>query len=126
MPANITVPPSSTWKSLRDDVTMTCTAFGFPVPSISWFKQNKSVTETERVNINQTVTEENLMITSTLRFDRILREDTGAYSCKAENLVGSSQREANLTVLGKYPFKLLFFSILVSEVRDILSCRGSP
>ena len=119
VPANITVPPSSTWKSLRDDVTMTCTAFGFPVPSISWFKQNKPVTETERVNINQTVTEENLMITSTLRFDRIIREDTGAYSCKAENLVGSSQSWANLTVLGKYLFKLLFFSILVSEVGDL-------
>ena len=97
---------------------MTCVSHGFPVPSLSWLQQHdKLVTETDRVNITRTVTEENQIITSTLMFAEVERNDTGSYSCKAENLVGLSQKKANLTVLGRnllYNLPLLFTNSLHS------------
>ena len=102
VPANITSPPSTVRIPLGEETTLSCTAYGYPVPTLSWFYHEKAVTETDRVVVNSTVSEGKIMITSSLKFKEVTRQDSGVYTCEADNLIGAVMAEtANLMVLGK-------------------------
>ena len=107
-----TAPPSITSPVADVDITVvegndtvfTCTARGFPTPTITWYR---GVMETERMEL--TGAEELIMmmegfivVTSTLTISSVNRRDSDVYSCVATNSVlGSSRSDMrifNLTV----------------------------
>ena len=85
----------------RNSVTINCTALGYPAPLITWSGPNAvlsdrvSVSDSVSVAIgygNVTRVSVNLTITNASR------EDTGAYTCSANNSIGSDSSNVNITV----------------------------
>ena len=81
--------------------TIICEALGYPPPTVVWSRINGilsdrvSVSESVSVptgNGNVTRVSVNLTITNTSR------EDTGVYTCSANNSIGSDSRNVNITV----------------------------
>ena len=65
-----------------------CTADGHPHPRVTWSKVNSSLP------IGRHVVESS----GTLILNNVQSEDTGVYSCRAENLLGNVNASAKLTV----------------------------
>ena len=61
------------------------------------------MTETDQVVVNSTVSDGKIMITSSLKFKEVARQDSGVYTCEANNLIGAAMAETvNLMVVGKW------------------------
>ena len=69
-----------------------CTADGHPLPRVTWSKTNSSLPE------GRHMVESN----GTLILKNVESEDDGVYSCRAENLLGSVNASAKLTVQCKF------------------------
>ena len=69
-----------------------CTADGHPPPLVSWSKINSSLP------VGRYVVESS----GTLIVKKVKSEDNGVYSCRAENLLGSVNSSAKLTVQCKF------------------------
>ena len=74
-----------------------CVADGNPTPKVTWYKLNSSLP------VKRHVTTSGALIVKDAR-----PEDDGVYRCRAENLLGSINATAKLTVQCKYG--LLFFT----------------
>ena len=85
-----------------DDSTITCTAIGYPPPTIVWSRTSGgevSVSDSVSVptgNGNVTSVSVNLTLTNASR------EETGLYQCYANNSVGSNTRNTTVTVQCEY------------------------
>ena len=80
------------------------------MPTLSWFYHEKAVTETDQVVVNSTVSDSKIMITSSLKFKEVARQDSGVYTCEANNLIGAAMAEtANLMVVGEWHASLEWF-----------------
>ena len=102
VPVNITSPPSASRVPLGKQPVMSCSAYGFPVPTLSWVFHGKPLAGTKRLHINITIDDGNLMVTSTLQFAEVTRRDSGLYTCQANNSIGPALAEvARLVVLGE-------------------------
>lgn len=83
----------------------TCSAKGFPRPSINWYTQNGSEVfplqgTMNEISVNFTGTED---VTSQLTVPITVRADSTDYVCIASNAVGSSSSNpAYLTVVGTF------------------------
>ena len=81
-----------------NDTTITCTAIGYPPPTIVWSRTSGgevSVSDSVSVptgNGNVTSVSVNLTLTNASR------EETGLYQCYANNSVGSDTRNITVTV----------------------------
>ena len=84
-----------------DTATITCEAFGYPPPTIVWNRTNGNLSDRVSVidtvsvpsgNGNVTIVSVNLTITNASR------EDTGVYTCSANNSIGSDDRNVSITV----------------------------
>ena len=73
----------------KSNVTVECSAEGVPPPSLSWSKDGVKL-KTLQTNL--------------LHLKNIAREDTGRYSCTAENFLGFISQSTLLSVRGKYMF----------------------
>ena len=85
--------------------TITCETFGYPPPTVVWNRINGILSD--RVSVsdsasvptgygNVTRVTVNLIITDTSR------EDTGVYTCSANNSIGNDNSNVNITVQCKY------------------------
>ena len=86
-------------------ITITCKAFGYPPPTVVWNKINGILSD--RVSVSDSVSvptgygnvtrvSVNLTITSASR------EDTGVYTCSANNSIGSDSSNVTITVECKF------------------------
>ena len=103
---HIDVPPMDMNVTTTEDIILTCTASGYPVPSISW--NHNGTTVSESISINITEQDEDRMTLSTLTVTGADFNDSGQYECFATSPIGSFQTVENgpVTVLvqGKHLF----------------------
>ena len=84
--------------------TFTCSAAGHPRPALSWQKLTNGVyttiTQSSKYGITNTPTGDQNQ-TSTLTIFNSSPQDSTQYVCRAQNILGSSQSMATLSVRGK-------------------------
>lgn len=73
--------------------SLLCIADGSPTPTISWLRDGETLTADHRISL--------LGFNTTLQFSQTQVNDTGRYSCVANNNAGQASRNFNLKVLGK-------------------------
>ena len=87
-PVEIDSAPSSQHAVEGNGVTLFCNATGNPTPSIAWTKQGRNTV---------------LSSSETLTLTNLMRGDNGTvYRCKVQNILGSDEANATITVLCKY------------------------
>ena len=89
--------------------SITCTATGYPVPTVVWqFINGSSLLSNNRlvsgspVNRSSTGIGNVTSVSVELMVRGALREDTGMYRCSANNSVNSTTSNINITVQCKY------------------------
>ena len=88
-------PPVGTTVNESQTAILKCVADGNPIPQVSWSKVNSSLP------IGRHVTTSSALIMRGVR-----PEDDGVYRCRAENLLGSINATAKLTVQCKIDYLL--------------------
>ena len=79
---------------------ITCEAIGYPPPTIVWNRTNGTLSD--RVSVSDSVSTGNGTVSVNLTITNASREDTGVYTCFANNSVGSDKRNVNIAVQCKY------------------------
>ena len=95
-------PPVETTINASLTAILKCTAAGNPPPKVTWFKVNSTLPVGRHV-----VESSGVLILQDVR-----PGDEGQYSCKAENLLGTINASARLTVQCKLHFILQDFKTL--------------
>ena len=89
---------------IEGNVTViTCEAVGFPMPSVVWNKSDGVLSDRVLVSDSVSVPTGNgngndTRVTVNLTITNAIREDTGVYTCFANNSIGSDNRNVSLTV----------------------------
>ncbi|CAD6193084.1 unnamed protein product [Caenorhabditis auriculariae] len=83
--------PMSTTMEIGQQITFRCKARGVPLPEISWLFEG---TRIPRRNTRYTISEDNIELT----VEKLTRHDAGAYTCHAQNSVGSASAMARLNI----------------------------
>ena len=92
----------------RSNETITCTATGYPVPTVVWQNSDGSSLSNGRlvsgdpVNMSSTGVGNVTSVSVELMVIGAMRVDTGMYICSANNSVGNTTRNINITVQCKY------------------------
>ena len=99
-----------------ENITITCTATGVPVPSVTWSRANGSSLTDSRYVISDTsssmVVNDVYQVTRNLTIMNIVRQDTGVkYGCTAANVVDTVQSIVTINVLCKCIIVLLLLNI---------------
>lgn len=87
---------------------------GHPKPEISWMKNGKAITTTERCVINTD------HATSTIVIQTVENKDTGSYKITATNKIASDSKDLKLNVIGKYLYqqpRFLLYVYFISQER---------
>ena len=79
-------------------VIIDCEATGFPLPSITWTKEDVNLTTGEGRIISNN---------GSLILEQVTKKDAGTYTCKALNTRGSDSQTSQLNVMGKYSIKII-------------------
>ena len=95
---NITVNPASIVQVLRPDpVTLTCTAEGSPLPTITWLRTRSNGSEIEFSSVGSgsfTITNSSNAMAMTVESNFMINPtvvlDTANYSCRASNTLGNA------------------------------------
>ena len=85
----------------RISVTLYCEALGYLPPSVTWSKTNGSLSDRVSVsnNVSVPIGYGNVTrVSVNLTITNIYREDTGVYTCSANNNIGSDVRDFSITV----------------------------
>ena len=80
------------------EVQLNCPAFGYPIPTISWFKDGQLIAEKN----------ENLQLLNEKKVLKIKssgKESGGTYACRSENEAGFQQVLYDVKILGEIVFK---------------------
>ncbi|ETE68679.1 Pro-neuregulin-2, membrane-bound isoform, partial [Ophiophagus hannah] len=80
---------------------------GNPQPSYKWFKDGKEIKKSKDIRIKYG----NGKKISRLQFSKVKVEDTGEYSCEAENVLGTDIATGSLIVRSGKIIHLLFFTV---------------
>ncbi|KAM4727216.1 protein turtle homolog B-like isoform 4-T4 [Anableps anableps] len=83
-------PPQYVEAKERGSITLTCTAFGNPKPSVSWLREDSLLISSAKYKVS----DGNLTVLS------ITREDRGAYTCRAFSPQGEAIHTTRLLVQG--------------------------
>ena len=95
-PAFVTV-PEHTNVTEGDNVELTCTASGKPVPEILWYKDGKILNEDDHVIVESTGNDQNMECISKLSLRNILPGvHSGKYTMEAVNSVGKAKEDVYL------------------------------
>ena len=88
-------------------IQFVCQAIGVPVPYIMWYFNGVMVnlSNSSKYNISSMYLNESI-IESTLKIMKAKSSDVGAYTCMAENIIGSDQTFGVLTVNGMHIYML--------------------
>uniref|UniRef100_A0A3B5LKZ5 Hemicentin 1 n=1 Tax=Xiphophorus couchianus TaxID=32473 RepID=A0A3B5LKZ5_9TELE len=102
--------------------SLLCIADGSPTPTISWLRDGETLTADHRISL--------LSFNTTLQFSQTQVNDTGRYSCVANNNAGQASRNFNLKVLpprirsSDQPVEV---SVVVNNVLELLcEATGIP
>ena len=81
--------------------TITCEAFGYPPPTVVWNRINGILSD--RVSVSDSVSVPTgygnvTRVSVNLTITNISREDTGVYTCSANNSIGSDSSNVTITV----------------------------
>ena len=87
MPVNVT--------RIQDNITLTCSATGFPAPSITWFHNDTVVMASPRIVSIRSRYE----ISSTLTITNANTNDTGDYFCNITSTVGTVSTSVALVLV---------------------------
>ena len=84
-----------------NEVMITCEAFGYPPPTVVWNRINEILSD--RVSVSDSVSVPTgygdvTSVSVNLTITNASREDTGVYTCSANNTVGSNDEIVNITV----------------------------
>ena len=87
-----------------ESITITCTATGVPVPSVTWSRADGSSLTDSRYVISDSsssmIVSEVYRVTRNLTIMNIVREDIGVeYICTVTNVVDTVQSNVSITVL---------------------------
>ena len=99
-----------------DHLTITCTATGVPVPSVTWSRANgSSLTDSRYVigNISSImIVNDVYQVTRSLTIMNIVRADMGAmYSCTVTNVVNTVQSDVTISrVLCKFIIVYMYYT----------------
>ena len=106
---NITTPMEGEEISIieRSNGSITCTATGYPVPTVVWQNSDGSSLSNNRLVsgspvISSTGISNVSSVSVELMVIGVLREDSGMYRCSANNNVNSTTRNITITVQCKY------------------------
>ena len=80
----------------RNTITITCEAFGYPPPTVVWNRINER-TFSDRVSVSDSVST-GYGVSVNLTIANTSREDTGVYTCSANNSIGSDSSNVSITV----------------------------
>ena len=103
---NITAPMEGEGFNITEgsNGSITCTATGYPVPTIVWQNSNRSSLSNDRlvsgnaVNVSSTDVGNVKSVSVELMVIGAMRVDSGMYSCSANNSVNSTTRNITITV----------------------------
>ena len=95
MPVQLTLTPQSHVEAVANStLNLTCQARGYPVPSITWYKDNTPLNEA--VGIHTTMS--GIVATSQLVFESTQLSDNGIYECQATNtLAAPTMQRSNIS-----------------------------
>ena len=105
----------------RNLTTITCKALGYPPPTVVWSRINGILSDRVSVSDSVSVPTGNgnvARVSVNLTITNASREDTGVYTCSANNSIGSDTRNINIIVqckyaLSVYPNKFLHFVVVL-------------
>ena len=103
--------PVETTVNESQTTILKCTAAGNPPPKVTWFKVNSTLP------VGRHVVESS----GALIFQDVRPEDEGQYTCKAENLLGTINASARLSVQCKLHFILQDFKTLFLSLPNTFS-----
>ncbi|XP_023195302.1 hemicentin-1 [Xiphophorus maculatus] len=125
------VPPGLEGAGTTEDMTvirgnlasLLCIADGSPTPTISWLRDGETLTADRRISL--------LGFNTTLQFSQTQVNDTGRYSCVANNNAGQASRNFNLKVLDPPRIRSsdqpVEVSVVVNNVLELLcEATGIP
>ena len=93
-----------------DTTTITCEALGYPPPTIVWNRIDGNLSDRVSVSDSVSVPTGNGNVTRVsvnLTITNAYREDTGVYTCSANNIVGNDNKNVSITVQCKLSFLLV-------------------
>ena len=91
----------------RYTITITCEAFGYPPPTVVWNRINGILSD--RVSVSDSVSVPTgygnvTRVSINLTITNASREDTGVYTCSANNSIGSDSSNLSITVQCKFVY----------------------
>ena len=97
---NIGLPSDATVRE-GNTITITCKAFGYPPPTVVWNRINGILSD--RVSVSDSVSVPTgygnvTRVSVNLTITNASREDTGVYTCSANNGIGSDSSNVIITV----------------------------
>ena len=81
--------------------TITCETFGYPPPIIVWSRTNGTLNDRVSVGNSVSVLTENghlARVSVNLTITNASREDTGVYTCSANNSLGNDSKNVSIIV----------------------------
>ena len=102
-PPSVTVSPLSQVVNMTDTVSITCSVFALPPPTITWTDDRNSsgVASGGRFSISQT--DSGNTRTSILTFNGILKQDESNYTCTAvnnvTNAIGEPESDGSIVIV---------------------------
>jgi len=84
---------------------ITCEAVGYPPPTVVWSRTNGVLSDGASVSSSVSALTGNGNVTRVsvnLTITNAYREDTGLYSCTANNFIGGDNRNVSITVQCKF------------------------
>lgn len=87
-------PPEDTIAVVGDDVIMTCVVAGYPHPFVFWYWGETRLMSPEDGDFE-------ILANGSLRLISVNLEQSGEYTCAAQNTLNATMASAYLTVMGK-------------------------
>ena len=106
MPSAIESFPPNTEVLVSNSVTLSCSATGIPLPNFTWSKAGTGFLVNGSDYTIRRVIDSSTRVTSELTVVAAEQQDTGQYSCTADNGAGTDFATFYLQVLG-----MLYFSM---------------
>ena len=100
--------------------TITCKGFGYPAPTVVWNRINDILSD--RISVSDSVSVPTgygnvTRVSINLTITNASREDTGLYTCSANNSIGSDNSNVSITVQCKF----ITIYQYIHEITDLMS-----
>ena len=117
----IIAPFTNTTLREGDTATITCTALGYPPPTVVWNRIDGNLSDRVSVSDSVSVPTGNGNVTRVslnLTITNAYREDTGVYTCSANNSISSDKSSVSITIQSKILFLSMFIINIYTCILD--------